>query len=771
MADNNIDSIPVLENSQGVFRSGCEENSCPSRCQRTLDERTLCEQSPAMGFVLRADLTIQCASRYACRQLGYALEEVLGQRFLELTHPSDRSLTSHLLLSSLRRPGETVQGESRKRRSDQSLLWVCERACASTGEDGVPVVVVAWEDITERRQAAVQIRDSQAQYGAIIEALDGHVYVCSADYRIEFMNRELIERTGRDATGELCYAALHNRTSICPWCVNDRILRGETVRWEVQSPRDGRWYYCVDTPIRHADGSISKQAIIQDITERKQNDQAQLRGITDSAQDAILMMDARGNISFWNPAAEKILGYTREEALGQNLHRLLVPMRYMAAHTAAFREFARTGQGPAVGRTLEMSARRKDGHEIDIDLSLSAVQVDGAWNAIGIVRDVTERKRAALALEQSEEKFRQLAENIREVFFVVDLDTRKIVYVSPAYEQIWERSCESLYRDPWAWALAVHPDDAGEARRKAATRFEGQPVSQEYRIRTPGGVEKWIRSRSFPVRDDSAQRNRVVGVAEEITEEKRYESELIRAREMAESANHAKSAFLATMSHELRTPLNAILGFAEFLELEMEEQKAEHWLEDIRKIRRAGSHLLDLISDVMDLSKIEAGKMQLEPSRFDAAAVVAEVAVSAEPLATKNNNRLSIESAPVEVLADRLRFRQCLLNLASNACKFTKNGEVRIEQSVVEREGRPWCQVRVVDNGIGIEAGDLEKIFEDFTQVDGSISRKYGGTGLGLPISRRLMHMMGGDITVESALGQGSAFTLWLPCACGPAAT
>ena len=202
---------------------------------------------------------------------------------------------------------------------------------------------------------------------------------------------------------------------------------------------------------------------------------------------------------------------------------------------------------------------------------------------------------------------------------------------------------------------------------------------------------------------------RIVGIAEEITERRRYEVELIKAREGADAANFAKSRFLALMSHELLTPLNVMLGFSEYLALEMEEEKAENWLKDIRKIRKAGSHLLDLISDIMDLSKIGAGKMELAHSRFDVSALVAEVGASAEPLAAKNAVRLDVQSEPVEVRADRMRFRQCLLNLASNACKFTKDGEVRIEQTVCVRDGRTSCVVRVVDTGIGIRRQDLEK--------------------------------------------------------------
>jgi PAS domain S-box-containing protein len=725
--------------------------------------RPLCEQNPLICFSLDANFVVESASHYACSQTGHGRDELVGRPLLELTEKSARSQSFELLNSCIHEPGETVQIESCKVRRDNSLLWVRERACAISRNGGM-VVLVVWEEIAKRRQISAQIRDGEAHYHAAVGTVKGSIYVCSRDLRLEFLNAELIERMGRDATGEICYEALLGRDSACPWCPRGRVMRGETVDTELQNPGDGRRFHVINAPLTHADGQISIQTVVRDVTQKKLNDRIALQDIAELAHDAILMMDPRGRISFWNPAAESILGYTKTEALGQNLHQLLAVERYVPLFEAAFPGFVRTGHGEVVGRTRELMARRKGGEQIPIDLSLFAVSINREWHAIGLIREVTERKRAELALQQSEEKFRQLAENIREVFFVLDPACQKMIYISPAYEQIWERSRDSLYDNVMAWADAVHPDDQATVLRLAAIRPGGVPVAQEYRILTPGGAEKWIRSRSFPVRDESGELTRIVGIAEEVTKQKRYELELIHAREMAESANLAKSAFLATMSHELRTPLNAILGFAELLELEMEEQKAESWLKDIRKIRKAGSHLLDLISDIMDLSKIEARKMGLEPSRFDISAVIAEVAASAEPLAAKNGIRLHVQSKPVEVCSDRLRFRQCLLNLTSNACKFTKDGEVRIEQSVCDREGRAWCVVRVADTGIGIRDEDFERIFEDFTQVDYSISRKYGGTGLGLAISRRLMLMMGGDITVDSVVGKGSIFTLWLPC-------
>jgi adenylate cyclase len=263
----------------------------------------------------------------------------------------------------------------------------------------------------------------------------------------------------------------------------------------------------------------------------------------------------------------------------------------------------------------------------------------------------------------------------------------------------------------------------------------------------------------------------MVLIYSDITERKRYEDVLKAARDQAEAMSRTKSSFLANMSHELRTPLNAILGFAELLELEMADGGVHAWHADIQKIRRAGTHLLALISDVMDFSRIEAGKLELQPDNFDIAALVDEIANGVEPLAARNRVEVLVECEPSTLYGDRVRIGQCLFNLVGNACKFTHDGRVVVKARLESGSGGEWYELRVTDTGIGIRPEDLEKLFCYFTQLETSKARKYGGTGLGLAISRKLSRMMGGDITVESTLGQGSTFTLRFPVAAAPKRT
>jgi signal transduction histidine kinase len=229
-------------------------------------------------------------------------------------------------------------------------------------------------------------------------------------------------------------------------------------------------------------------------------------------------------------------------------------------------------------------------------------------------------------------------------------------------------------------------------------------------------------------------------------------------------ASQNKSQFLSSMSHELRTPLNAIIGLTEMMATNAARFGTEKALEPLRRVNAAGKHLLDLINEILDLSKIEAGKLELNVEAIDLARLIDEVIGTAGQLAEKNQNRLIVE-APENVGAlavDSMRVKQILLNLLSNACKFTKEGEVTLRVRKVA-DGRDWIELAVADSGIGMIAEQQAKLFQDFTQADSLTARRYGGTGLGLAISRKLARMMGGDVTVASELGKGSVFTVRLP--------
>ncbi|MEM9274283.1 MAG: response regulator [Cyanobacteria bacterium P01_F01_bin.143] len=241
--------------------------------------------------------------------------------------------------------------------------------------------------------------------------------------------------------------------------------------------------------------------------------------------------------------------------------------------------------------------------------------------------------------------------------------------------------------------------------------------------------------------------------------------EASKARKVAEQANQAKSSFLANMSHELRTPMNAIIGYSEMLQEEAEDIGQEDFIPDIQKIHSAGKHLLSLINDILDLSKIEAGRMELYLETFEIDDLIRDVVATVKPLLEKNNNefKLSIADDLTTIYADLTKVRQILFNLLSNASKFTENGTITLILNRYRHQGEDWINFQVSDTGIGMTKEQISRLFKAFTQADASTTRKYGGTGLGLTITQKFCQMMGGDISVESEINQGTTFTIKLP--------
>jgi signal transduction histidine kinase len=248
-------------------------------------------------------------------------------------------------------------------------------------------------------------------------------------------------------------------------------------------------------------------------------------------------------------------------------------------------------------------------------------------------------------------------------------------------------------------------------------------------------------------------------------ERKFSQSALYEAKEHAEEANKTKSDFLANMSHELRTPLNAIIGYSELLIEDADETAQSGVTTDLRKIIFSGHHLLNLINDILDLSKVEAGKMEYSPTKVDINNLINYVAETFKLSLAKNNIELTLNLDKTNNFAyiDATRLQQSLMNLIGNAVKFTKNGKISIETKQKNREGSSWGTIIIKDTGIGISQEDISKIFQPFQQASKETSIKYGGTGLGLAITHRICKMMGGDLTVVSQRDEGSTFTIWLP--------
>ncbi|WP_227254648.1 PAS domain-containing hybrid sensor histidine kinase/response regulator [Frigoriglobus tundricola] len=525
--------------------------------------------------------------------------------------------------------------------------------------------------------------------------------------------------------------------------------------------RDGQFVWvllCVSLVRDTAGTPLHFVAQIQDITARKRAEAelaavtSQMRLILNSTGEGIYGIGTDGVCTFVNRAASETLGYAPDDLVGRNMHDTLHHTRpdgspYPALDCPILRAF-RAGAGSRVASEVFW---RKDGTALPIEYS-SFPMIEGATTVGAVItfRDITARKRQEEALLASEERYRTLATHSPVGIFQSDA-TGARVYHNDQWCRMTGMSAERAAGA--GWLTAIHPAD--RARVHAAweqVRTGGGSAELEYRFVRPTGEAVWVLGRTVALRGATGTRDGYIGIVADV-------SALKRAQEAAEAATRAKSEFLANMSHEIRTPMNGILGMTDLV---LETDLTAEQRECIGLVKSSADALLTVINDILDFSKIEAGKLDLEPLPFSVRDVVGDALKALAGRAHAKGLELTCDAAadvPDQLVGDAHRLRQVLTNLVGNAIKFTDRGEVVVR---FEQAAEPGDAVRlrfsVSDTGIGIPADKLRAVFEPFTQADGSTTRKYGGTGLGLTICQRLVELMGGRVWAESEPGTGSTF-------------
>lgn len=484
--------------------------------------------------------------------------------------------------------------------------------------------------------------------------------------------------------------------------------------------------------------------------------QSRFAGILDIASDAIISVDQNQCITLFNQGAEKVFGYSSQEVLGKPLS-LLLPKRFATLHENKVRNYAQTvGENRQMAERGEIFGRRKDGQEFPAEASISKLNLNGEVIFTTFLRDITAKKAAEKALRESEATKKAIIEAIPDLLIRMRSNGDYLDFI-PSNEFSVFRPDVDRYG---ANVYEILPPNLAEMRMHYTQKALQLGMMQIYEHEILIGEKMcYEENRIVPLLP-----NEVLIMVRNISDRKRFEIELRQAMEAAEAANLAKSIFLANMSHELRTPLNVILGFTQVMARDTSLTSSQK--ENLETIRRSGDHLLSLINDVLDLSKIESGHYTLEETTFDLMAMLHSLRSMLFERANSQHLQLIFDIAsevPQFIIADAPKLRQIILNLLSNAIKFTNQGSVTCKVTVQQRaEESLHLQFQVIDTGVGIAAEELETIFDAFVQAQAG-RKSTNGTGLGLTISRKLLQLMRGEIFVQSIPGKGSTFTFIIP--------
>jgi PAS domain S-box-containing protein len=477
--------------------------------------------------------------------------------------------------------------------------------------------------------------------------------------------------------------------------------------------------------------------------------------IIDAAFDSIIIIDENGLIQSFYAGAERLFGRSSSEVMGKNVS-MLMPSPYQEAHDGYLKAYRETGQAKIIGLGREVVGLRKDGSVFPLDLAVTETEVAGKRFFIGVVRDITERKQS----ESVAGRLARMLDDSSDEIYSFDATTLKFCqqnrgardntgYSDKEFFSLTPYDIKPYSRDEFEAILA--PLRRGEKNKLI---FETEHIRKNG-SRYPVEVHLQLKSNEKPPL--------FVAIIQDITEHKRVEAEILLAKEAAEQANRAKSIFLANMSHELRTPMNAIMGFSQLLEMDTQHPLVGTQRECLGKVLSASEHLLELINEVLDLSKIESGKLKLHIETIDLIATVDSVFFIAKPMADKHNVSLECRKLPAEsyfVEADKLRLKQIVLNLVSNAIKYNKaNGSVVIS---FEKQENNKIRLGIKDSGHGIPKEKVDKLFKPFERFDAD-SAMIEGTGIGLVIAKQLVEKMGGVIGFDSVFGGGSLFYVDMP--------
>jgi PAS domain S-box-containing protein len=482
---------------------------------------------------------------------------------------------------------------------------------------------------------------------------------------------------------------------------------------------------------------------------------ARYRELVEAAPDGIVVTDRSGTIRIVNRQAERMFGYSREQMIGQRIE-MLIPARYRGRHPGHVDAYTGAPRSRPMGSGLDLYGLRSDGTEFPVEISLSPIEVDDGTLFSAAIRDISDRKRIEAEARRANAYLLSAVDSIQDAFSLYDEEDR-VVLVNSSFRYLVDgtvvgKTFETLL-DLILPTLDPGSSSSDELRARWLAYHRNPDGTLDVRTRT---------GRALRITDRATAERGTVSLIVDVTEDQLRAEELQRAHTQAQAASAAKSEFLASMSHELRTPLNAILGFAQLLQRDRKQPLSERQLERLGHVMTGGEHLLRLIDEVLDLARIEAGRITISAEPVGIAEVISEVRTTLEPMAARANVTLSVDPVPATtppVVADRTRLAQILMNFGSNAIKYNRPGG-----HAVFRTTRVGSHVRlsIVDNGIGIPVEKRARVFEPFQRA-GQETGPIEGTGIGLSISKRLAELMLGSVGFTSETDQGSEFWVDVP--------
>jgi|GEM_PF-933120 len=724
--------------------------------------RLFIEHAPVSLVMLDRDMRHIATSRQFINDFSLGNRDITGMHHYDVIPQLD---DEHKAMHRRALQGEVVPINERHFEGNNGRVhWLRGEVRPWKAADGtIGGIIVFVEHITERKEAEEKLKESEAllsEVGRIGKIGGWELDVASGKGTWTSESAEIHEQDKDNPSTvetELTFYPPGSR-DIIENAINIAIEKAEPYDLELEfitAKGNHRWVRTSGRP-KIIDGKVAKvTGTLQDITERKIAEhelklkEEKYRSLFEQSNDAIFLNHVDGQIMDVNEKACKIFGYTRQEFQKMNVSDLLAP-RHKAAGERGMQQFREDGS--VYLHTLYAKANGET-----FDAEVNAKVLEGYPDlAQAIVRDISKQKKAEEEIIRNETKYRSLFEKSNDAIMIHDLNGRILEANDRACEMFGYSETELKQKS--IMDLTLDEDRVEIKSRIGKIKTEGYCRKENRMVRSDGGLIYVDVSASFL----QTQHGMIQTVGRDITDRVRTEAAMISAKIEAETASRTKSEFLANMSHELRTPLNSIIGFSDVMFDGLTGELGPKQKNYMKHISDSGHHLLNLINDILDISKVEAGKMELHIDMLNMKTVIDDIVAMTQTLTSRKNISVNVdvqENMPT-LRADRSKIKQIMYNLMGNAIKFTDDGgKITILTKVKGKK----ILVSIIDNGIGISTEDQKKLFKPFSQIDSSISRSYQGTGLGLALVKELIELHGGNIRVESEVGKGSNFTFELP--------